>query len=77
MTDQFDDDDDEPNAIRLAVTADGRITLNVPVDDGTIVVMFGLPEAVKFLKAYVDCLELALEVTQMPRGMILSPGGMA
>jgi hypothetical protein len=76
MTDEFDEDE-ATNAIKLAVTVDGKITLNVPVDDGLVVVMFGLPEAVAFLKAYVDCLELAMKVAQMPRGMTLSPGGMA
>lgn len=70
----------EEGQIRIAVTVDGKLLLQLPVEDGQVVAVLSLHDAILFLEHYVNCLKLIFEINMMPIGIdisAMSPGGTA
>lgn len=67
----------EENEIRISVTADGKVLIQLPVEDGQVVAVLAIEDAISFLESFIECLDLAKAIHKLPGGMAIMEGGTA
>lgn len=66
------------NEIKIGLLADGKLTLQMPVEDeGAVVAVMTPVEAIDLLIGFLDGLKVSFQIAKLPGGVAISEEGNA